>query len=77
MVLDYRSTNPRLRAGVPGRQRGDRVRDQGIVVVTGAVAGLTTLGYWSLAYRIVQVVVVVLEKSLAGLLSGSGPLDRC
>jgi O-antigen/teichoic acid export membrane protein len=38
------------------------VRDQGIVVLTGAVAGLTTLGYWSLAYRIVQVVVVVLES---------------
>jgi O-antigen/teichoic acid export membrane protein len=38
------------------------VRDQGIVVVTGAVAGLTTLGYWSLAYRIVQVVVVALES---------------
>jgi O-antigen/teichoic acid export membrane protein len=38
------------------------VRDQGIVVVVGAVAGLTTLGYWSLAYRIVQVIVVVLES---------------
>ena len=38
------------------------IRDQGIVVVTGAVAGLTTLGYWSLAYRIVQVVIVVLES---------------
>jgi O-antigen/teichoic acid export membrane protein len=38
------------------------VRDQGLIVVTGAIAGLTTLGYWSLAYRIVQVVLLVLES---------------
>jgi O-antigen/teichoic acid export membrane protein len=37
-------------------------RDQGLVIVTSAVAGLTTLGYWSLSYRIVQVIAVVLES---------------
>jgi O-antigen/teichoic acid export membrane protein len=38
------------------------VRDQGLIIVTGAIAGLTTLGYWSIAYRIVQVVLLVLES---------------
>jgi O-antigen/teichoic acid export membrane protein len=38
------------------------VRDQGLVIVTSVVAGLTTLGYWSLSYRIVQVIAVVLES---------------
>jgi polysaccharide transporter, PST family len=38
------------------------VRDQGLVLITGAVAGLATLGYWSIAYRIVQVLVLVLES---------------
>lgn len=38
------------------------VRDQGINLVTGAVAGLSTLGYWSIAYRMVQVILLVLES---------------
>jgi O-antigen/teichoic acid export membrane protein len=38
------------------------VRDQGLVLITGALAGLTVLGYWSIAYRIVQGLVLVLES---------------
>jgi O-antigen/teichoic acid export membrane protein len=38
------------------------VRDQGLVLITGAVAGLTVLGYWSIAYRLVQALVLVLES---------------
>jgi O-antigen/teichoic acid export membrane protein len=60
----WKTVRPILGFGVAfqGVSAVNLIRDQGIVVVTGAVAGLTTLGYWSLAYRIVQVVIVVLES---------------
>ncbi|HEX7298395.1 MAG TPA: oligosaccharide flippase family protein [Solirubrobacteraceae bacterium] len=38
------------------------VRDQGLAVVTSAVAGFATLGYWSIAYRITQILLLVLQS---------------
>jgi O-antigen/teichoic acid export membrane protein len=36
-------------------------RDQGINVVVGAVGGLAALGVWNLAYRLLQVVLLVMQ----------------
>jgi O-antigen/teichoic acid export membrane protein len=36
-------------------------RDQGLNLVIGAVGGLATLGLWSLAYRLLQIVLLVMQ----------------
>jgi O-antigen/teichoic acid export membrane protein len=36
-------------------------RDQGVNVVVGAVGGLAALGVWNLAYRLLQVVLLVMQ----------------
>jgi O-antigen/teichoic acid export membrane protein len=38
------------------------LRDQGLVVVTSAVAGFAALGYWTIAYRLIQVIFLVVES---------------
>jgi O-antigen/teichoic acid export membrane protein len=36
-------------------------RDQGLNIVIGAVGGLAVLGFWSLAYRMLQIVLLVMQ----------------
>jgi O-antigen/teichoic acid export membrane protein len=36
-------------------------RDQGVNVVVGAIGGLAALGVWSLAYRLLQIVLLVMQ----------------
>jgi O-antigen/teichoic acid export membrane protein len=45
-----------------GSQFVNIVRDQGINLATGAIAGLSTLGLWAVAGRVLQVVALVLES---------------
>jgi O-antigen/teichoic acid export membrane protein len=38
------------------------VRDQGVNIVTAAVAGFTVLGFWTMAWRLLQAIFVVFES---------------
>jgi O-antigen/teichoic acid export membrane protein len=60
----WTTVQPLLRFGVAfqGIALVNIVRDQGLVVVTGAVAGWAALGYWTIAYRMVQVILLVLDS---------------
>jgi O-antigen/teichoic acid export membrane protein len=62
--LSWARVRPILAFGVQFQavQFVNLVRDQGVNLVTAAVAGYTVLGFWSLAWRLLQAIFVLFES---------------